>query len=99
MTTFAERYPVIKGNWLHGRPTYHRLEDGSVRYFVAGERVPKWGPDVDRWEVRTRCGLLIDWWTPDMRAGGRYTRLSARYAQLIGRPCRRCWPASEEESE
>ena len=94
MTTFEERYPVIKGDWLSGGLTYHRLEDGSVRYFVAGERVPKWGPDVDRWEVRTRCGLLLDWWTPNRTPSCWYTRLSARNAQLIASPCRKCWPAS-----
>ena len=98
MTTFEERYPVIRGNWLAGGLTYHRLEDELVRYFAAGERVANWTMDVDRWEIRTRCGLLLDRWTRETNGIGHYTHLSARNAQLIASPCRKCWPASEEEA-
>lgn len=89
--SFATDYPVIKGTFLDGRLVYHCGEEGFTRWLVDGERVYVWSEDVNRWEVRTRCGLLLDWWTRDTNAHGRYTTLDAEKAAAIARPCRKCW--------
>ena len=98
MSALTERYPVIRGAWLAGHLVYHRAEDEMARWLVDGERVYEWSDAVNEWEVRTCCGLLLDRWTRETNGTVQYTHLSARNAQLIASPCRKCWPAREEEA-
>lgn len=91
--TLEERYPVVKGTWLDGKLVFHCREEGYTRYLDGdGHRLRDWSDSVVRWEVRTRCGLLLDWWTRDTDNNGRYTSLRRDYAEAIGVPCKRCFP-------
>jgi hypothetical protein len=94
VSSYEAMFPVIRGSWLDGKLVYHRREEEFTRWYNAnGERQSVWSVDVERWEVRSCCGLLLDWWTraaPDNH--GRYTTLSRRNADLIARPCKRCVP-------
>lgn len=95
-TDWPASHPIIKGTWLDGSDlVYHCREYEFTRWYANGERVYVWSEDVDRWEVRTRCGLLLDWWTEDSDAHGRYTTLDGPNAAAIARPCRKCWAVED----
>lgn len=85
-----EKFPVIKGSWLEGDLVYHVREFDS-RFLIDGVRQQFWSDEVNAWEIRTKCGLLLDTWTRDVDRNMRFTHLSAENAALIARPCRKCW--------
>lgn len=93
--TFEELFPVIRSSFLDGdHLIYHRREDEFTRYLDAGGKRHRVFDEafVVRWEVRTRCGLLLDWWSraePDNQC--RYTTLRWDFADAVARPCRKCW--------
>lgn len=90
--TFEEKFPVINGTFLDGTLVYHCLEkEFTRRYNAAGERLLVWSEDVVQWEVRTHCGVLLDWWTRETDSKGNYTTLRRDYADAIARPCKRCF--------
>jgi hypothetical protein len=94
--SFVERFPVIKGSWIDGNPVYHVRDEEFTRLLDAdGNRLYVWSEDVVRWEVRTQCGVLLDWWTREEDNHGRYTTLRYDLAARIARPCRRCYEVEE----
>ena len=95
MSDYFEKFPVINTSWLQGKNLVYHCREEDTRMYVDGVRVFLYVDEVDRWETRTSCGLLLDYWTRDFDSGSRFTHLSAEFADMIARPCRKCWDVTD----
>lgn len=96
--TLRERDPVVLRGMLFAMSdelVYHERWDadwGIVYLNAEGHRLHEYNEEtVVRWEIRTRCGLVVDGWTREQDDNKRWISLQAGLADRIARPCRRCF--------